>query len=55
VRTLESLPSFRGEARFKTWLFGIATHVSEPVFRHRLSAARATMSQAYGGLCHLIN
>src|SRR5437763_215375 len=27
VRVLESLPSFRREARFKTWLFGIATHV----------------------------
>ena len=27
VRVLESLPSFRSEARFKTWLFGIATHV----------------------------
>ena len=27
VRVLESLPSFRREAQFKTWLFGIATHV----------------------------
>jgi RNA polymerase sigma-70 factor (ECF subfamily) len=27
VRVLQSLPTFRGEARFKTWLFGIATHV----------------------------
>lgn len=26
VRVLESLPGFRGEARFKTWVFGIATH-----------------------------
>lgn len=143
VRVLESLPRFRGEARFKTWLFGIATHVcldhlrnrkrwrteaqlygereadsspeyreqiadvlsrpdfvyevrehiafcfscigrtlepdqqaaimlrevlgftnqesaamlelSEPVFRHRLAAARATMISAYEGLCQLIN
>ena len=143
VRVLESLPRFRGEARFKTWLFGIATHVcldhlrskkrwrteaqlygereadanpedmrhlrelvsgpdfvfeirehiafcfscigrtlepeqqaaimlrevlgfsnqesaamlevSEPVFRHRLSAARATMISSYEGLCQLIN
>ena len=143
VRVLESLPRFRGEARFKTWLFGIATHVcldhlrsrkrwrteaqlygereadsspeyreqiadvlsrpdfayevrehiafcfscigrtlepdqqaaimlrevlgfsnqesaamlelSEPVFRHRLSAARTTMISTYEGLCQLIN
>src|SRR5688572_30090325 len=143
VRVLESLPSFRGEARFKTWLFGIATHacmdhlrskkrwrveaqlygqyeteadenevqklealmhapdfvfeirehiafcfscisrtlepdeqaaimlrevlgfsnqeaakmleVSEPVFRHRLSAARSKMTGSYEGLCQLIN
>lgn len=143
VRVMESLPSFRGEARFKTWLFGIATHVcldhlrhkkrwrveaqleaektahahpavgervkqtisqpdlvfeirehiaqcfscigrtlppqeqaalllrevlefsnqeaagilglSEPVFRHRLSAARRTMIESYEGLCQLVN
>lgn len=143
VRVLQSLPSFRGEARFKTWVFGIATHVcldhlrrkqrwrleaqliaeeettnspermqgletamaqpdfafetrehiafcfacvartlppeeqaalmlkevlgftaeeaalilevSEPVFRHRLSAARASMAQNFDGLCSLIN
>lgn len=142
VRALEGLPSFRREARFKSWLFGIATHVcldhlrskkrwrveaqligekeadsspdgierirglmsspdfvydirehisfcftcigrtlppeeqsaillrevlgfsaeeaaammevSEPVFRHRLSSARATMMQEYDGLCRLI-
>jgi len=143
VRVLESLPQFRGESRFKSWVFGIATHVcldhlrrkkrwrveaqlegeqrahadealleqvrstlaqpncvfeirehiaacfscvartldpeeqaalmlrevlgftaqeaakiigiSEPVFRHRLSAARATMIRSYEGLCQLIN
>jgi RNA polymerase sigma-70 factor (ECF subfamily) len=143
VRVLESLPQFRGESRFKSWVFGIATHVcldhlrrkkrwrveaqlegeqrahadeaqlarvggilsqpnfvfevrehiaacfscvartldpeeqaalmlrevlgftaleaakilavSEPVFRHRLSAARATMILSYEGLCQLIN
>lgn len=143
VRVLQSLPSFRGDARFKTWLFGIATHacmdhlrskkrwrveaqlygqyeteadekevekldallhspefvfeirehiafcfscvgrtlepdeqaaimlrevlgfsnqeaakmieVSEPVFRHRLSAARSKMTGSYEGLCQLIN
>jgi len=143
VRVLQSLPNFRGEARFKTWLFGIATHtcldhlrakkrwrveaqlygqheteadpqaveslttllhspdfvfemrehiafcfscvsrtlepdeqaaimlrevlgfsnqeaaamleVSEPVFRHRLSAARSKMIGSYEGLCQLIN
>jgi len=27
VRVLENINKFRGEARFKTWLFGIATHV----------------------------
>jgi RNA polymerase sigma-70 factor, ECF subfamily len=143
VRVLQGLPSFRGEARFKTWLFGIATHAcmdhlrskkrwrveaqlygqyeteadekeiekldallhspdfvfemrehiafcfscisrtlepdeqaaimlrevlgfsnqeaakmigtSEPVFRHRLTAARSKMTQSYDGLCQLIN
>ncbi len=143
VRVLESLPQFRRESRFKSWLFGIATHVcldhlrqkkrwrveaqmlgerettetpefseglrvlvsrpefrfeirehiafcfaciartlppeeqaalllremleftaeeaaailnvSEPVFRHRLAAARAAMTHAYDGLCQLIN
>jgi RNA polymerase sigma-70 factor (ECF subfamily) len=143
VRVLENLAEFRGEAPFKSWLFGIATHacldhlrakkrwrveaqllaekeaeqspaamermtgvmsqpdflfeirehiaycfacisrtlepeeqaalllrevlgfgneeaagilrVSEPVFRHRLSAARATMTRSYEGLCQLIN
>jgi RNA polymerase sigma-70 factor (ECF subfamily) len=143
VRVLEGIRTYRGEARFKSWLFGIATHVcvdhlrskqrwrveaqligereskatpgqfeelhrlmsqpefsfeirehiafcfsciartlppeeqaalmlkevlgftseeaagiagvSEPVFRHRLSAARATMIEDYAGLCALIN
>ena len=143
VRTLEAIRSYRGDARFKTWLFGIATHacmdhlrsrkrwrveaqligqqeteadpelleevsrilsrpdfifeirehisfcfscisralepeeqaalmlrevlgfsnqeaarmigISEPVFRHRLSAARLKMTQSYEGLCQLIN
>jgi RNA polymerase sigma-70 factor (ECF subfamily) len=143
VRVLEGIRTYRGEARFKSWLFGIATHVcldhlrakkrwrveaqsigekeatadpqridhitalmqqpgfsfeirehiafcfsciartlppeeqaalmlkevlgftaqeaagilgvSEPVFRHRLSAGRATMIEDYNGLCALIN
>ena len=143
IRTLEGLRSYRGESRFKTWLFGIASHacmdhlrskrrwrveaqligqheteadpeavervsatlsqpdfifeirehiafcfscisrtlepeeqaalmlrevldfsnqeaagiigISEPVFRHRLSAARTRMTQSYEGLCQLIN
>jgi RNA polymerase sigma-70 factor (ECF subfamily) len=143
VRVLEGIRTYRGEARFKSWLFGIATHVcldhlrakkrwrveaqligekeatadpekvagltalmqqpgfsfeirehiafcfsciartlppeeqaalmlkevlgftaeeaagilgvSEPVFRHRLSAARAQMIGDYDGLCALIN
>ncbi|MGB8836219.1 MAG: RNA polymerase sigma factor [Candidatus Acidiferrales bacterium] len=143
VRVLEGIRTYRGEARFKSWLFGIATHVcldhlrgkkrwrveaqligeqesktepakyvylqelmgqpefsfeirehiafcfsciartlppeeqtalmlkevlgftseeaaaiagiSEPVFRHRLSAARAKMTADYEGLCALIN
>ena len=143
VRVLKGIRSFRGEARFKTWLFGIATHVcldhlkskkrwrleaqligqqeteadenalnevaailsapdfvfeirehiafcfscisrtlepeqqaalmlrevlgfsneeaaamigvSEPVFRHKLSAARSSMTTGYEGLCELIN
>jgi RNA polymerase sigma-70 factor (ECF subfamily) len=143
VRVFQRLPQFRREARFKSWLFGIATHVcldhlrakkrwrveaqlegersahadpaaleqvaatlahpdlvfetrehiaacfacvartlepeeqaalmlrevlgfsaeeaarimqlSEPVFRHRLAAARATMTGHFEGLCALIN
>jgi RNA polymerase sigma-70 factor, ECF subfamily len=143
VRVLQSLPGYRGGSRFKTWVFGIATHVcldhlrgkkrwrveaqlegereahanperierlgvlmsqpdfvyeirehiafcftcigrtlsaeeqaaimlrevlgfsnqesaailelSEPVFRHRLSSARAAMIDSYAGLCQLIN
>jgi len=143
VRVMQSLPGYKADARFKTWLFGIATHVcldhlrsrkrwrleaqlygqyeteadesavenltsllhspefvfemrehiafcfscvsrtlepdeqaaimlrevlgfsnqeaaamleiSEPVFRHRLSAARAAMTSSYEGLCQLIN
>ena len=143
VRVLENIREYRGEAPFKSWLFGIATHVcldhlrhkkrwrleaqligerearadpervialrqlmaqtdfryeirehiafcfsciartlppeeqaalmlkevlgftaeeagailgvSEPVFRHRLAAARATMIEDYEGLCALIN
>src|ERR1700722_443440 len=143
VRVLENIRGYRGEARFKSWVFGIATHVcldhlrkrkrwrveaqclgeeeatadpkrveqivrlmhqpefryeirehiafcfscisrtlppeeqaavmlkevlgftseeaakilsvSEPVFRHRLAAARAKMTEDYDGLCALIN
>jgi RNA polymerase sigma-70 factor (ECF subfamily) len=143
VRVLENIREYRGEARFKSWLFGIATHVcldhlrkrkrwrveaqrigeqettehpeqlvglrelmsssgftyeirehiafcfsciarslepeeqaavmlkevleftaqeaaailqvSEPIFRHRLSDARAKMTEAFDGLCALIN
>src|SRR5580693_9104013 len=130
VRVLENIREYRGEARFKSWVFGIATHVcldhlrkrkrwrveaqclgeeeatadpefrfeirehiafcfscisrtlppeeqaavmlkevlgftseeaakilsvSEPVFRHRLAAARAKMTEGYDGLCALIN
>src|SRR6204780_254479 len=143
VRVLEGIREYRGEARFKSWVFGIATHVcldhlrkrkrwrveaqclgeeeaiadpkrveqivglmhhpefryeirehiafcfscisrtlppeeqaavmlkevlgftseeaakilsvSEPVFRHRLAAARAKMTEDYDGLCALIN
>jgi RNA polymerase sigma-70 factor (ECF subfamily) len=35
VRAIERLPSFRGEAPFKSWLFGIATHVSLDHLRRR--------------------
>jgi RNA polymerase sigma-70 factor (ECF subfamily) len=143
VRVMQSLPRYKSESRFNTWLFGIATHVcldhlrskkrwrveaqlygereavadpsrieglrslmhspdfvfemrehiahcfscisrtlepelqaalmlrevlgfsnqeaatmleiSEPVFRHRLSDARAKMTSSYEGLCQLIN
>jgi len=35
VRVLENINKFRGEARFKTWLFGIATHVCMDHLRAR--------------------
>jgi RNA polymerase sigma-70 factor (ECF subfamily) len=35
VRAIERIPSFRGEAPFKSWLFGIATHVSLDHLRRR--------------------
>lgn len=35
VRVMEGLPSYRSEARFKTWLFGIATHACLDHLRHR--------------------
>ncbi len=35
VRVLTGLPKFRGEAKFKTWLFGIATHVCLDHLRQR--------------------
>jgi RNA polymerase sigma-70 factor (ECF subfamily) len=33
---------------------GILT-ISEPIFRHRLSAARKAMTESFAGLCQLIN
>ncbi|MGH9388977.1 MAG: sigma-70 family RNA polymerase sigma factor, partial [Vicinamibacteria bacterium] len=35
VRAIEQIASFRGEAPFKSWLFGIATHVSLDHLRRR--------------------
>src|SRR5579864_1532428 len=35
VRVLENIREFRGEARFKSWLFGIATHVCLDHLRHK--------------------
>lgn len=35
VRVLQSLPGFRGDARFKTWLFGIATHTCLDYLRRK--------------------
>lgn len=35
LRVLGGLPKFRGEAKFKTWLFGIATHVCLDHLRQR--------------------
>ena len=63
TRAFQSMSEFRGNSRFKTWLFGIATHVcldhlldvTESVFRHRLSSARSQMCSTYEGLCQLIN
>src|SRR5271168_5427379 len=35
VRVLEDIRNYRGEARFKSWLFGIATHACLDHLRHR--------------------
>src|SRR5262249_28218254 len=35
VRVLEDIRSYRGEARFKSWLFGIATHACLDHLRKR--------------------
>src|SRR5271168_873037 len=35
VRVLENIRTYRGEARFKSWLFGIATHACLDHLRHR--------------------
>jgi RNA polymerase sigma-70 factor (ECF subfamily) len=35
VRAIERIPTFRGEAPFKSWLFGIATHVSLDYLRRK--------------------
>jgi RNA polymerase sigma-70 factor (ECF subfamily) len=35
VRVLENIREYRGEAPFKSWLFGIATHVCLDHLRHR--------------------
>ena len=35
VRVLEGIREYRGEARFKSWLFGIATHVCIDHLRHK--------------------
>ena len=42
VRVLESLPQFRRESRFKSWLFGIATHVCLDHLRHEKALARGS-------------
>src|SRR5580658_9870819 len=35
IRVLEDIRSYRGEARFKSWLFGIATHACLDHLRKR--------------------
>ena len=37
VRVLENIRGYRGEARFKSWVFGIATHVCLDHLRRRRS------------------
>ena len=39
VRVLEGIRMYRGEARFKSWLFGIATHVCLDYLRARSAGA----------------
>ena len=41
-RVARDLPRFRGEARFRTWVFGIATHVCLDLLRQRARWRRDT-------------
>jgi RNA polymerase sigma factor (sigma-70 family) len=46
VRAIEQIPRFRGEARFKSWLFGIATNVSLDHLRDGRGSIQASVHRA---------
>ena len=49
IRVLEDIRSYRGEARFKSWLFGIATHACLDHLRHAKTLARGSAAYRRAG------
>lgn len=46
LRAIKDIRKFRGQSRFKTWLFGIATHVCLDMLRQRVRWRRDTQLDA---------
>jgi RNA polymerase sigma-70 factor (ECF subfamily) len=45
VEVFRSLPSFRGQSRFSTWLFGVARNVCRKAFRNARAGGRWVFAQ----------